>query len=367
MGFLELSDSILFCKGIWSKIEINSVQKEFLSLKFETKNIDIDLQNITKVDTAGAMFLLYMYKRMQKKGIRANFINANKNVDKLIKLCQANDKPFTKKQEKFGISDVFYKIGEKSYGYFNTLISFLSFVGGVTKSLLKIIINPFSWRFKATLFHMQKNGLNAVPIISLTSLLIGVVIAFQGAVQLQKFGANIFIVEMIGVSATRELAPLIVAIVIAGRSASAYTAELGVMKITQEVDAMKTMGFSPWDFLILPRVVALIIVLPLLVMFADFVSIFGGMIVAKTQLDISFYEFVNRFKNTVDLKHILIGLVKAPIFGWIISVIGCFRGFEINSSTQSVGKYTTISVVNAIFWVIAFDAFASVFLTRLDL
>lgn len=368
MKYFDLSNGELSCKNSWTKAEVEDISKEFLSVHVDSKKVDINLQNIDKMDTIGAMFLLSCIKKFKKKGIESTLKNPSPNTKKLIALCKENDAPFPQKAVKsYGLSDIFYKVGEKTYNSFNTLLSFFSFLGGVTRAFLNIIIHPFSWRFKATLFHMEKNGLNAIPIVTLTSLLIGVVIAFQGAVQLQKFGANIFIVEMIGISATRELAPLIVAIVIAGRSASAYTAELGVMKITQEVDAMRTLGFSPWDFLILPRVVALIVVLPLLVIFADFVSVFGGMIVAKAQLDISFFEFVNRFKQTVALKHVVIGLIKAPIFGWIIATIGCFRGFEIDSSTQSVGKYTTISVVNAIFWVIAFDAFASVFLTRLSI
>lgn len=368
MNYFEVVDFGLICKNSWTKDTIVDIQKEFLSLRMEADLIKIDLQNIDKMDTIGAMFLLNIENKLQSKSIKIIFQNPNPRVDKLLTLCKTHAKPLFKKPKKeFNFNDIFFLVGKNFYDSFNTLLAFFSFLGGATKSFLNILIHPLSWRFKATLFHMEKNGLNAIPIVTLTSLLIGVVIAFQGAVQLQKFGANIFIVEMIGISATRELAPLIVAIVIAGRSASAYTAELGVMKITQEVDAMRTLGFSPWDFLILPRVVALVCVLPLLVIFADFVSVFGGMIVAKTQLDISFFEFVNRFKQTVALKHILIGLAKAPIFGWIIATIGCFRGFEIDSSTQSVGKYTTISVVNAIFWVIAFDAFASVFLTRLHI
>lgn len=366
MKYVDLQDFTFVCDGEWVKENIPKIQTQ-LQTNVSQSRLVFDLKSVKKMDTVGVMFLLSLKKKYEKRGKEVDIINPDTKINKLITLCQTYDTPFPKTQTKaLVLSDIFYGIGKGFYTSLNTLFAFFSFIGGVSKAFLHIVINPLSWRFKATLFHMEKNGLNAIPIITLTSLLIGVVIAFQGAVQLQKFGANIFIVEMIGISATRELAPLIVAIVIAGRSASAYTAELGVMKITQEVDAMRTLGFSPWDFLILPRVIALIVVLPLLVIFADMVSVFGGMIVAKTQLDISFFEFINRFKQTVPLKQIIIGLIKAPIFGWIIATIGCFRGFEIDSSTQSVGKYTTISVVNAIFWVIAFDAFASVFLTRLD-
>ena len=240
-------------------------------------------------------------------------------------------------------------------------------MGGLTEAVGKLWFHPSGIRFNAIFYHIENSGLKALPIILLTSFLIGIVIAFQGAVQLEKFGANIFIVEMVTISVTRELAPLITAIVIAGRSASSYTAEIGVMKITEEIDAMKTMGFSVWNFLIIPRVFALMISLPLLVFFADLVSIFGGMVIANLQLGISFEEFALRMQESVEIKHVVIGLIKAPIFGWIIAVIGCFRGFQISSSTESVGKYTTISVVNAIFWVIAMDALVSVFLTELGL
>lgn len=358
----------IICKGKWDKQSVFSLSKKFDMLRLTQNFVSIDVSKISSIDTAGAMFVLSMVKSLHVRKIDSNIIGANGNIAKILELCKINDKPIPKEPKKpFFINAFFYNVGEKSVKSLDTLLFFFSFVGGVSGAFMGVVVKPTSLRFKSTLFHMQQNGLNALPIVALISFLIGVVIAFQGAVQLEKFGANIFIVEMVGISATRELAPLIVAIVIAGRSASSFTAELGVMKITEEVDAMRTLGFNPWDFLVLPRVLALVVVMPLLIIFADFVSIFGGMMVAKGELGISFYEFLARFRETVALKNIIIGLVKAPIFGYIIALIGCFRGFEITSSTQSVGKYTTISVVNAIFWVIAFDALASLFLTRLGI
>lgn len=364
----DTTTKTLTCKGIWDKTSILELSKKFNLFKITDGIVSIDVSEISSMDTAGAMFILSMKKSLHVKNIESKIIGADGKNAKILELCEINDKPLPKKPQKpFFLSQFFYNVGKKSVTSLDTLMSFFSFVGGVARAFMKILVKPSSWRFTSTLFHMQQNGLNALPIVALISFLIGIVIAFQGAVQLEKFGANIFIVEMVGISATRELAPLIVAIVIAGRSASAFTAQLGVMKITEEVDAMRTLGFSPWDFLILPRVIALVVVMPLLIVFADFVSVFGGMIVARVELGVSFYEFLARFQETVAVKNVIIGLVKAPIFGWIIALVGCFRGFEISSSTQSVGKYTTISVVNAIFWVIAFDALASVFLTRLDL
>jgi phospholipid/cholesterol/gamma-HCH transport system permease protein len=196
---------------------------------------------------------------------------------------------------------------------------------------------------------------------------VGVVIAYQGAVQLEKFGANIFIVEMICITMFREIAPLVTAIVIAGRSASSYTAEIGAMKITDEIDAMRTMDFEPTLFLVLPRIFALVIALPLLVFFADIIGIFGGMVIAYVDLDITFAEFVNRMGQEVPVKHLLIGVFKSIFFGVAIAIIGCYRGFQVQNNTTSIGKFTTISVVNAIFVVIALNAIFSVILTQIGI
>ena len=370
LATLSLNTSVnparLECSGAWTKENIPSLWRQYKALEDSSHSIICDFHHIHAMDTAGAMFFLHVKKSMKNESLI--FEGASEKVVKLLNLCETYDAPFpTPPKKPFIISEWLHHLGVQTHHYLTSFLAFLSFVGGVSQAFLKTVLLPHKMRVKATLYHMEQSGLNALPIILLTSLLIGIVIAYQGAVQLEKFGANIFIVEMVGISATRELAPLLAAIVVAGRSASSYTAQIGVMKITDEVDAMKTMGFGPWEFLVLPRVIALMIVMPLIVIFADAISILGGMIVAKAELGISFSEFIDRFQEVIALKHIMIGLIKAPIFGWIIALIGCFRGFQIDSSTESVGKYTTISVVNAIFWVIAFNALFSVFLTELGI
>ena len=172
---------------------------------------------------------------------------------------------------------------------------------------------------------------------------------------------------MVSISMIRELAPMITAIVVAGRSASSFTAEIGTMKITDEIDAMKTMGFEPSIFLVMPRVIALMISLPLIVFLADILGIIGGMVVANIQLDITYTIFIERIYTEVEVRHFFIGIAKAPIFGFIIAIIGCYRGFQVTGSTDSIGKYTTISVVNAIFWVIALNAIFSVLFTQIGI
>jgi len=354
------------CFGSWSGKNINQFLN-FAQSKAVQKDLIIDISQIEFLDTNGAMALLFAQRKAYEKGFSATIIGEDENSSKLLQLCKKHDcTPLPKKSRVKNLKPLTL-LGKGVIHSLKLFFAFLSFVGGVCVTFAKTLLNPKNIRFKATLYHLQQNGLYAVPIIAITSFLIGVVIAYQGAVQLKQFGANIFIVEMIGISATRELAPLIAAIVIAGRSASAFTAQIGVMKLTDEIDAMRTMGFRVWEFLVLPRVIALVIAMPLLVVIADGIAIFGGMIIAYSELGITYVEFLDRFRETVAMKHIFIGLFKAPIFGLTIALVGCYRGFQISSNTESVGRYTTVSVVNAIFWVIAFNALFSVVLTEIGL
>jgi phospholipid/cholesterol/gamma-HCH transport system permease protein len=372
MSWLEIekiqNDITLTCKDAWTLQHAKKIDILLTQNIQKNTNITLDFKQISDFDTHGIICLLSFIYSCEEEKCQIHLQNMNENLQKLYEVCKKNYEHKLKTFEKRNaIKRFLYDVGLLTMQSKDTLIRFFSFVGGLSDALGEVVLNPWKLRFKATLYHVQNSGLGAVPIIFLTSFLIGVVVAFQGAVQLEKFGANIFIVEMVSISVARELAPLLTAIVIAGRSSSAFTAQLGAMKITEEIDAMQTMGFSVWQFLIIPRVFALMISLPLLVFFADAISILGGMVVASAQLGISFDEFLLRMQESVEMKHFIIGFVKAPIFGWIIAVIGCFRGFQISSSTESVGKYTTISVVNAIFWVIAMDAIISVILTELEL
>lgn len=251
------------------------------------------------------------------------------------------------------------------YNYYNGILHFLSFVGECLFALMFTFIHPAQIRIKATLFHIQESLIKAVPITALAAFLIGIVIAYQGSLQLQQFGASILIVEMSSMLTLRELGPIITAIIIAGRSASSFSAEIGVMKLTQEISAMQTLGFSPISFLVLPRIIALCCVLPLVIFIADLFGIAGAMMISHLQLSISNEQFIQRFLEMVEMRHFIVGIVKAPFFGLIIAIIGCYRGFVISSDTRSVGKYTTKSVVESIFCVIAFDALCSVIFTQI--
>lgn len=322
---------------------------------------------MTSLDYAGALMIADLSASLCENKASVVIMGMNQDSQSLLFFARKNLRQKTKVKllkENIFISPII-KAGKYTMDSVGSFIFFLSFFGETVSKFLRITLTPWKFRYKATAVHIEKSGAQALPIVALTSFLVGLVIAYQGAEQLAKFGANIFIVDMVSISMFRELSPLIAAIVIAGRSASSYTAEIGTMKITEEIDAMRSMGFDPINFLVLPRIFALLIAMPLIVFFADIVGVFGGMIVAKSSLGISYTEFIIRARDVVAVKHILIGLFKAPFFGLLIATVGCFRGFQVTGSTESIGHYTTISVVNAIFWVIACNALISVVLTEI--
>ena len=217
------------------------------------------------------------------------------------------------------------------------------------------------------LYNIRSAGFDALPIVGLLSFLLGIVVAYQGADQLRQYGANIFVADLVGLSMLREFAPLITAIIIAGRSGSAYAAQIGTMAVTEEIDAMRTLGIAPLDLLVLPKIIALVIALPLLTVFADVLGVFGGMIMARAQLGVGFGEFLDRFVKAVSITAYLVGICKAPVFAAIIAVVGCFQGFRTKGGADSVGRQTTRSVVQSIFLVIVADALFSIAFSALDL
>jgi len=215
-------------------------------------------------------------------------------------------------------------------------------------------------RWRPLLAVLETAGAHALPIVGLLSFLMGLVIAYQGGVQLRNYGANIFVVELVALTMLRELAPLLTAIIVAGRTGSAFTAQIGTMRVTEEVDALATIGISPMALLVVPKLLGLMIALPLLALFADIAGILGGMVMAALMLGVAFPDFLDRLPMAVDLTSLFIGLGKAPVFAAIIALVGCYQGFQVGGSAESVGRQTTLSVVQAIFLVIVVNAVFSV-------
>jgi len=363
---------ILSSTGDWTVACIHDLTIKLTSLldPYNNQAVQWELANIGEIDSVGIMLFLHYHDLLIINRCKVTITGATVNNQRLSQLLREHIDTkivVNTKKVNHGLLNPLYQLGKLTNEFFSELLLFFTFFGETTTVFVKSLRHPLSIRYDAIIKNIEESGSRAIPIIILTSFLIGVVITYQGAVQLEKFGANIFIVEMIGISLTRELAPLITAIVVAGRTGSAYTAQLGVMKITEEMDAMRTMGFNPYHFLVIPRILALMIALPLLVFLADIVGIFAGMIISEVHLQLSFSEFFHRLQNVLDVKHVWIGLIKAPFFAFLIGIISCFRGFQVQKNTESIGRYTTISVVNAIFLVIACDAIFSVILTEMGI
>lgn len=333
---------------------------------FKVKQIFINLEEVTYLDTAVSLFLNNFFTNQIKKNINISYIATNSEILSTLELIQKKNYKHIKIVKKSRLT-LFEIIGKNTYNNYLGFASFMMFLGKLFSTKLHYLKSFHNIRYKEIAFEIYENGIKALWIIALTSFLIGLVVAYQSAYQLKLYGANIFIVDMLGISILRELAPLITAIVIAGRSGSAFTAQIGAMKITQELDAMKTMGFDPYIFLVLPRIIALMISLPILIFVADMMGILGGMVVANIDLKITTDLFLDRFSEVIAFKHFFIGLLKGPFFAFLIATIGIYRGLMVKDDTQSIGFNTTKSVVEAIFAVIVCDAIFSIAFTNLGI
>ena len=256
-------------------------------------------------------------------------------------------------------------VGTLVSGWWQGTIAIVSFLGALITAFANLIRHPRRFRGKALVRQVELVGVSALGIIGLMSFLVGIVIAQQGAVQLQQFGAEVYTVNLTGRLAMRELGVLMTAIMVAGRSGSAFAAQIGTMKLTEEVDAMRTIGVSPVEALIVPRVLAAVLMMPLLGFYAAILSIIGGAFIANFALDIPFFTFLARIQEVVPMKDVWVGLIKAPFFGLIIAMAGCYQGMQVKGNAEEVGLRTTMAVVQAIFMVIVLDAFFAVFFTKL--
>ncbi len=374
-GWIEFIDTqggmTITSRGDWVIEGLRDVDRKLEQLVHKTRKVPVqwDVSGVERVDSAGMMLFIRYYDLLVLNNCTLEIIGAKGEFDKMYRLLRqyVAGPPAVGAALSSRLLRLLHELGKGFVSFFMDMVAFLSFLGENFIILLLALRHPLSIRYGAIVKNIEEAGVRAMPIIALTSFLIGVVIAYQGAVQLEKFGAHIFIVDMISISVTRELAPLITAIVVAGRTGSSYTAQLGVMKITEEIDAMRTMGFDPLHFLVLPRIVALMIVMPLMIFFADMVGILAGMFISNIHLHLSYGEFLRRLQVALEVKHVWIGIFKGPFFAWLIAAVACFRGFEVSKSTESIGRYTAISVVNAIFLVIACDALFSVLFTELHI
>ncbi len=263
--------------------------------------------------------------------------------------------------------DLLASIGAALFVFFRQTRDLMAFFGSVTIGFFRLAVQPRRIRFKAFMAHLQATGLSAMPIIGLISFLIGIVLAYQGADQLRRFGAQVFTVNLVGVLTLREMAILLTSIIVAGRTGSAFTAQIGTMQVNEEVDALRTLGLDPLDVLVLPRLMALMVALPLLAFYSDIMALAGGGLACVFLLGMTPSQFLTQLHNSVTLTHFWVGLVKAPVFAALIAMVGCFEGMRVSGSAESVGRLTTQSVVEALFLIIVFDALFSIMFSALHI
>ena len=284
----------------------------------------------------------------------------------LLQQAADNDHPPPAEESKrFSIRQLVEDLGAWTWRGLVQIGDFLGFFGLVVETLLRTLLQPRRLRLTALVHHMQAVGFNALPIVGLISFLIGVVLAYQGSTQLRLYGAQVFIVNLVAVSVLRELGILLTSIVVAGRSGSAFAAQIGSMKLREEIDAMRTLGIDPVEALVLPRMLALLLTLPLLGFFSDLMGLVGGAAMSWVTLDIAPTVFIQRLSET-NVWHFAVGVIKAPFFAVIIALIGCYEGLQVTGSAESVGQRTTRAVVEAIFLVIVTDAAFSIFFNIVD-
>jgi phospholipid/cholesterol/gamma-HCH transport system permease protein len=330
-------------------------------------SVVIDLTQLHFLDSAASIFIYNLQEQLLSKNILLKgLLCNNQEISDMLELVKKqklkSKKVLPRKKRNF-----LEKLGENTYKNYLVFLSFLSFMGELFANKIQYLIYYKNIRYKEIAFEINETAVKAFGIVALTSFLIGLVVAYQSAYQLKIYGANIFIVDMLGISIFRELSPLITAIVIAGRSGSAFTAQIGAMKITQELDAMQTMGFDPYKFLVIPKIVALMITMPILIFISDIMAIIGGMVIANLDLGITTDMFLDRFNSVVALKHFLVGIAKGPFFAFLIASIAIYRGMLVKDNTQSIGLNTTKSVVESIFAVIICDAIFSIAFTNLGI
>jgi phospholipid/cholesterol/gamma-HCH transport system permease protein len=359
-AILKLSnDQFVQCEGRWTVYHLADLEQRLAVMSWPTAgDLVWDLSGVEAMDTSGAWMVQRTINALEKKGRKVKFQNVSGEIAGLLETTARNwpgrDILPTRQARWLEVIGRFV-----CYRTERAWVA-LGFFGEGALATLSLLFQPRRVRWRAVFHSVQVDGFNALPITGLLIFLMGVVIAYQGAEQLKYFGANIFIVDLVGISVLREIAPLLTAILVAGRSGSAYTAQIGTMRVTEELDALRALGISPMSLLVVPRTMALMIVLPLLTVFADVVGVVGGMLTAWGQLGITFTEFLERFNYAVVLRHFFIGLCKTPVFAIIIALVGCYQGLQVIGGVDSVGRHTTVSVVQAIFLVIVSDAIFSV-------
>jgi len=356
---LRIEGGAVRCVGIWTARELERVDRHLRHPVWPAEpEVVVDAFELVSLDLAGAWVLRGVVRALERGGRRVD-LRLRPEHAALLHMVNATGLAVVTPGPVPG-STLLYRVGAWVFEVAREFVGVLAFLGDAVLVAVHGVRRPSLVRWRSVLHHIQSAGFEAMPIVGMLSFLMGVVIAYQGAGQLRRYGANIFVADLVGVAMLRELSPLLTAIIVAGRSGAAFAAEIGTMKVTEEVDALRTLGVAPQALLVLPKILALIIALPLLTVYADSMGVVGGMIMARSELAVTWPDFLDRFAKAIHVQDYLVGLGKAPLFASIIGLIGCYQGFETSGDADSVGRRTTLSVVQSVFLVIVLDALFSV-------
>jgi len=365
-AFAQPTPRELALSGHWTALGTGKLDRERLDAVKPPADsgVVVDGSGVDALDTVGARVLQNLLDRLGSEGHEVQLRGWNERNAKLLELAARRPAAPPSTPPEPGLVE---RIGRAAFGLSEHARGLVAFVGETAVTLAGCVTHPARMRWRPVLFNIRTAGFDALPIVGLLTFLIGIVVAYQATTQLRKYGADIFVADLVGVSMVREFAPLITAIIVAGRSGSAYAAQIGTMSVTEEIDAMRTIGIAPIELLVLPKLIALAIALPLLTFFADVLGVTGGMLMARAQIGMSFDTFLDRINDAVSVTSYMLGLGKAPVFAAIIAVVGCYQGFQTHGGADSVGRQTTRSVVQAIFLVIVADSLFSIAFSFLDL
>ena len=347
--------------GGWTLDHADAIRQQLADAPPEANAVDAS--QVDRLDSLGVLQLMRFARRRDLDFSQFQFHERHRALVAAIEDV-ADDRPRRKRE--YGVNAALERMGHSVVDNLKESTALIGFLGEVLSKMLRMVREPTRFRPTATVHHMEQVGLDAVPLVALLCYMVGAVVAFLGANVLRDFGAVIYVVELVNISFLREFGVLLTAIILAGRTASAFTAQIGAMKSREEVDAIRTLGMDPIDLLVIPRLLALVVMLPLLTFVAMVFGLLGGLTVGAYGLDIPPPQYLSRMQDTMEVRHFIVGLVKAPMFAVVIALIGCLEGLQVEGTAQSVGERTTSSVVQTISLVIIIDALAALWFMHMD-
>ena len=360
----------LCAAGTWTAgfaSQLEEIVADAEKLTGSRPNISIDVSRVSRLDTFGAWLIERLRRNLTHGEVEAKIAGLSADYSSLVdevrrvKAIPAAEVPTVT------IAGMLDQVGRTMFGIGGTVVGLIDMLGAVLTASARVLRHPGSFRLTSTVHHLEQVCWHAVPIVILITFLIGCIISQQGIFHFRKFGADIFVVDMLGVLVLREIGVLLVAIMVAGRSGSAYTAELGSMKMREEIDALRTMGFDPIEVLILPRMLALIIALPILAFLGALAALYGGGLVAWLYGGVDPEAFLLRLRDAISINHFIVGMIKAPVMAAVIGIVACVEGLAVQGSAESLGQHTTSSVVKGIFFVIVMDGVFAIFFASIGM